>query len=174
MTYEDRYIFGRERYSAKAVILVSVLTALPPIVGFWGTFELVRGYFASIYLAVCVFWYIVVQPKLVCASCAYYGGVCARGLSKISELLYRPNAVRGGWGEKLAVYFWRYWYAGVPAGGFLYLLAFRFSWQTAVFFMVFVASAVAAYLIFRNYCCVNCLARNTCLRSPFRDRTLRR
>lgn len=170
MTGENRYIFGRERHSAKAVCLVTVVTALPPVIGFWGTFDVARGIFASAYLAVCFFWYIVVQPKLVCTSCAYYDGVCARGLSKIAALLYRPAVGHDGWEAKLAAYFWRYWYAGVPACGFLYLLVFHFSWITVIFCAAFVAAAVSAYLLTRNYCCVDCMVRNTCFRSPFREK----
>lgn len=171
MTDENPYIFGRERYSAKAVCFVTAVTALPPVIGFWGTFDIAHGVFASAYLAVCLFWYIVVQPKLVCANCVYYDSVCARGLGKVAALLYRPGSGYEGWGAKIAAFFWRYWYAGVPTCGFLYLLIFRLSWPTVIFAAFFVAAALAAYLVSRNYCCVNCLVRNTCLRSPFRERT---
>jgi hypothetical protein len=170
VTGENRYIFGRESYSVKAVCLVTFVTALPPVIGFWGTFDIAGGIFASAYLAVCLFWYIVVQPKVVCTSCAYYNGVCARGLGKIAALLYRPTVDQDGGGPKLAVIFWRYWYAAVPACGFIYLLIFRFSWMTVIFCGAFVTTAVLAYLVTRNYCCADCQARNSCFRSPFREK----
>lgn len=146
-----------------------MVTALPPVLGFWGTFDIARGFFASAYLALCVFWYVIIQPKLVCTSCAYYDGVCARGLGKVSALLYRAGPGNGVWGTRLGRIFWSYWYAGVPALGFLYLLIFRFSWATVIFAAAFFATVALAFFVGRNYCCVGCLVRNSCRRSPFRE-----
>jgi hypothetical protein len=53
------------------------------------------------------------------------------------------------------------------------LLIFRFSWATLIFAAVFVAAAALSLIINRTQCCTNCLVRNLCLRSPFRDKTLR-
>jgi hypothetical protein len=163
------YILGRERFSAKTVALVTAVTALPPLIAFWGTFDFARGFFASAYLAVCFFWYIVVQPKLACSNCAYYGKVCPSGLGKLSVLLYRPGPGYEVWGAKVARIFWRYWYAGVPVLGFAYLLVFRFSLSTAIFAVAFLAATALYFLVQRKLCCADCLVRNICRRSPFRE-----
>ncbi len=128
-----------------------------------------RGFFASAYLAVCFFWYIVIQPKLVCSNCAYYGKVCPSGLGKLSVLLYRPGPGYDVRGAKVARMFWRYWYAGVPALGFAYLLVFRFSRSTAIFAVAFLGATALYFLVHRKLCCADCLVRNICARSPFRE-----
>lgn len=167
MTGGNTYIFGRERYSAKTVTLVTVVTALPPVIGFWGTFDVARGFFASTYLAVFLLWYLIIQPKLVCTNCSYYDRVCARGLGKVSASLYRAGTGHDVWGTRLSRIFWPYWYAVVPALGFLYLLISSFSWPTVIFAAAFGATTVVAFFVRRNYCCVNCLIRDSCPRSPF-------
>jgi hypothetical protein len=152
---------------------VTAGTAAPPLIGFWGTFDLGRGIFATVYLAVCLLWFIVIQTKLVCTNCAYYDKVCARGLGKLAPLLYRQGTGLDVWGGRLGRVFWPYWYAGVPLLGFALLLIFRFSWATLIFAAVFVVAAALSLIINRTQCCTNCLVRNLCLRSPFRDKTLR-
>ncbi|UCH77761.1 MAG: hypothetical protein JSU81_08530 [Candidatus Coatesbacteria bacterium] len=170
MTNGSLYPFGRESYSKKAVIFVTAVTALPALIGFWGTFDVGRGFPASIYLAVCLFWYVVVQPKLICTHCAYYGKVCARGLGAVAQLLYRSGTGHEVWGARLGKVFWPWWYAGLPAAAFAYLLLFRFSWLVVVFAAGFVVTSALALLVNRNQCCLNCLMRTVCRRSPFRER----
>jgi hypothetical protein len=148
-----------------------VVTLLPPLIGFWGTFDVARGYFASIYLGVFLFWYILIQPKIACTGCPYYGKTCARGLGNLSAVLFRSAPGQEPRGVRLTKMFWVYWYAGVPLLGFAYLLLFRFSWFTAVFGAAFVATAFLSYVVGRNQCCAACLVRDTCYRSPFRDKT---
>lgn len=143
------------------------------MIGFWGTFDIARGYFASVYLGVFLFWCILAQPKIACTSCAYYGKTCARGLGKVAALLYRsaPGIEQETPGLRLARIFWRYWYAGVPLVGFAYLLVFRFAWPTVIFGAAFAVTAFLSYVVGRNQCCAACLVRDTCFRSPFRDKT---
>lgn len=165
------YPFGRASYPARTVVLVTIVTLLPPLIGFWGTFDVARGYFASVYLGVFLFWYILAQPKIACTNCPYFGKMCARGLGKIAALLYRAVPGQEARGRRLANMFWRYWYAGVPVVGFAYLLLFRFNWTTVIFGAAFVVAAGLSYVVGRNQCCMNCLVRDTCLRSPFRERS---
>jgi len=169
VTNGSLYPFGRESFSKKAVIFVTTVTALPALLGFWGTFDVGRGFLASIYLGVCLFWYVVVQPKLICTHCAYYGKVCARGLGMISRLLYRSGTGHEVWGARLGKVFWPWWYVGLPAAAFAYLLAFEFSWATVVFAAGFAVSSAAALFVNRNQCCLVCLMRAACRRSPFRE-----
>lgn len=168
MDSEYYYAFGRASYSAKTVIFVTAVTLLPPLIGFWGTFDVARGYFASIYLGVFLFWYILIHPRIACASCAYYGKTCARGLGNISALLYRSTPGREQRGMRVARGFWLYWYTGVPLVGFAYLIIFRFSWSTVIFAAAFVATVFVSNVVNRNLCCATCLVRETCFRSPFR------
>jgi hypothetical protein len=169
VTNGSLYPFGRESFSKKAVILVTAVTALPALIGFWGTFDVGRGFLASIYLAGCLFWYVVVQPKLICTHCAYYGKTCARGLGAVARLLYRSGTGHEVWGARLGKVFWPWWYVGLPAAVFIYLLLFRFSWPAVAFAAGFAVTSALALFVNRNYCCVNCAMRTACRRSPFRE-----
>lgn len=129
-----------------------------------------RGYFASVYLGVFLFWYILVQPKIACTHCPYYGKMCGRGLGKIAAALYRAVPGQEARGSRLPKIFWRYWYPGVPLVGFAYLLVFRFNWTTVSFAAAFLVTSALSYVVSRNQCCAACLLRDSCLRSPFRDK----
>jgi hypothetical protein len=166
------YPFGYENFSWKTVALVTAATAAPVLAGFWGIFDVAAGIPASIYLIVCVGWYIVVQPRLRCASCDYYGKTCARGLGKLVPLVFKRDPAEAHvnvWGERLGRIFWPYWYLGVPAAGFAFILAFRFSGLNVVYAGAFTAAAAVSILVDRYVCCNRCKRRRSCFRSPYRS-----
>jgi len=160
---------GRERFPAKTVAFVTALIAIPPLIGFWGTFDFLKGYYASIYLAASIAWYLLGQLKFRCVSCPYYGKSCPRGLSKIAPLLFRAETGVSAFGVKVDKVFWPYWYAGVPAFGFLILLLTRFSWTTIIFAAAFAITFGVAWAVDRRYCCAECKCHTNCARAPFRD-----
>jgi hypothetical protein len=164
MSIPSHYVFGRDTFPPRTVVLVSAATALPALIGFWGTFDLIKGIYASVYLIGVIAWYLLIQVKLRCANCRYYNKLCPRGLGKLAPRLYRADTGAPALGGKLAKWFWPLWFAGLPALAFLLLLAIDFSWTTLVFAGAFAVTTPVYFIIERRFCCAECLNRGTCLR----------
>ncbi len=154
-----RYGIDRENYGGKTVALVSVAAAIPALIAFWGTFDIARGVFAVTYFAVILCWYILLRPMLICVNCHYYGKTCLYGLGKVAPLVFRRDIGNDVWGIRLGRFFWPYWYIGVPALGFAFLLVSNFEWRTVVYAGVFGGASVAYFLIDRSFYCGDCLCR---------------
>jgi len=162
MSRENRYLFGRDTFPPRTVVFVSIATVLPALIGFWGTFDLIKGIYASVYLIGVIAWYLLIQVKLRCTNCRYYNKLCPRGLGKLAPHLYRADTGAPALGGKLARWFWPFWFAGLPTLGFLLLIAFDFSWTTLVFAGVFAVTAPTYFIIERRFCCAECLNRSNC------------
>lgn len=134
-------------YSAKAVAVLTAAITVAAVAGFWATFDLFKGIYASVYLAVCALWYLLLQTKLRCVNCRYFDRTCGRGLGRIASLLFRADSGSELWGARLARVFWPYWFFVVPTLGIIYILVFHFTWLELIYGAVFGVAAVSAFIV---------------------------
>lgn len=162
MTYEKQHLFGRDSFRPRTVVLVNAATIIPALLGFWGTFDLLNGIYASIYIIGVMAWYVLIQVKLRCSNCRYYNKLCPRGLGKLAPHLYRADTGAPALGGKVAKWFWPFWFAGLPAAGFLILIGLEFSWSTLIFAAAFALATPIYFIVERKFCCAECINRMSC------------
>ena len=160
------YNFTREEPPVRIIVLLTGVTAAAALVAFWGTFDLAKGIYAIVYLAVTVAWYVFFQVRLLCTNCVYYNERCPRGLGKVAPHLFRRDSGAAVIGGKLAMVFWPYWFIGVPVVGFALALVSHFRWTTFVYGVVFGVAAGATAYVQRRFCLTDCACNVYFVRSP--------
>ncbi len=154
------------RTTAGRVIAAVAGITLTPLAGFWCSFDVARGVYASVYLAVCILWFLIIYPKAMCVNCARYDKRCARGLGKVAALLFRPDTGSEIWGIRLSRVFWPYWFFGVPALGVTLVLVFHPSWRAVAYAAVFAVCALFSWTVEKRVSVPECEDARRDYRSP--------
>jgi len=140
----------RKYYSPLAVAAATGSTALTPLVGFWVTFDLADGLYASVYLAGCALWFILILPKLRCVNCYYFDKLCPIGGGKMAPVFFRADSGSDLWARRAGKAFWPYWYFGVPALGLALALLINPAWRALIHGAIFLAAAIISWAVNRH------------------------
>lgn len=131
-------------YPVWRTVLNVVLFIGPPVIGFWGLFDLLGGFVAIIYTGGVLLYILVIAPWLTCTHCNYFGRVCPFGIGKLASVTYNYASGNRPLGAKTDRVFWAGWYTALPLLAFAYNIAGGFTAGKLVYIILF-SAALAAF-----------------------------
>ncbi len=144
---------GGARYPVWRMVLNVILLILPPVVGFWGLFDVWNGFISVAYLGGVLLYLLVIAPWITCTNCKYYGQICPFGLGKLSAAMYNFSSGNDDLAARSGKLFWVVWYSIFPAVFYVYFLGTEFRFGILINFVIFVA-VLALFWANSFMCCI--------------------
>ena len=157
------YDQGLEEYSWSVVIRENLALAVWILLGTLISLQF-NGFLGWGYLGFALLMILIIQRKLVCTRCYYYGKRCHVGWGYLSKALFKKGDIeefRSCVGIKLAPIFFGI-IAVVPVALGLILMIRKFSLYTLILFLIMVSAILYSSIIARKSSCARCKMRMQC------------
>ena len=157
------YDEGLEEYPWSVVILENLALAIWILMGTLISLQY-NKYLGWSYLGFALVMILIVQRKLVCTRCYYYGKRCHVGWGYISKALFKKGDIeefRSCAGIKVAPIFFGI-IAVIPVASGLVLMIRNFSLYTLILFFILLPAIIYSSVIARKNSCSKCKMRILC------------